>query len=160
MRETPKSFTLERLGAPPEGNPLLADEGARHYWRLSNGRGWSLTLGQNIGDAEPEILAASTGVLFIGLYHGLTASVSADDGRVIDRGTLDPGNMVFWSEHGGLVVAEGELELGVFESGGRFLWKAAMGDVIEEIEFEGAAIRATDSSGHTARFDVRTGKPL
>lgn len=153
-------FTLERVASPPAGVPVLADDAARHYWLLSNGRGWSLALGQNIGDAEPEILAAASGVLFVGLYHGLTASVKAGDGAVVGRGTLSPGNMVFWSEHDGLVVAEGEMELGVFEADGRFLWKAAMGDVIEEIALEDAAFRVKDAAGREARFEARTGKLL
>lgn len=160
MSEPSKPFNLDRVGAMPPGYPLLADDAARHFWVLSNGRGWSLGLGQNIGDAEPEILAAASGVLFVGLYHGLTASVSPSDGRVIDLGTLSPGNMVFWSEHDGLVVAEGELELGVFEAGGRFLWKAAMSDVIEDITLEGTAFRVKDAAGREARFDARTGKVL
>jgi len=160
MTEPLKPFTLDRVAAPPPGIPVLADDAARHYWVLSNGRGWSLALGQNIGDAEPEILAAVSGVLFVGLYHGLTASVKAEDGAVAGRGTLSPGNMVFWSEHDGLVVAEGELEIGVFEAGGRFLWKAAMSDVIEEIALEGSAFRVKDAAGREARFEARTGKLL
>lgn len=160
MTEPAKPFTLERVAAPPAGIPVLADDAPRHYWVLSNGRGWSLALGQNIGGAEPEIFAAASGVLFVGLYHGFTASVKVGDGAIIGRGTLSPGNMVFWSEHDGLVVAEGEQELGVFEAGGRFLWKAAMGDVIEEIALEGAAFRVTDAAGRTSRFEARTGKLL
>ncbi len=147
MNEPAKPFALDRLTAPPAGTALLADDAPRHYWLLSNGRGWSLALGQNNDDIEPKVHAAASGVLFVGLSHGFTASVNAGDGRIVDLGTLSPGNMIFWSEHGGLIVAEGETELGVFEAGGRFLWKAAMSDIIEEIEFEGGAFRVKDAAG-------------
>lgn len=158
MSEAPKPFRLEPVPAPPAGTPLLADDAPNHFWLLSNGRGWSLALGQNMGGAPPEVHAAPSGILFVGLYHGRAASVRADDGRIVDQVALSPGNMVFWAEHGGLIVAEGELEVGVFEPGGRFLWRAGLGDVIESVECAGGVLTLTDAAGRSASFDARTGK--
>lgn len=155
---SPKPFRLEPLPAAPAGTPLLADDAPNHYWLLSNGRGWTLALGQNIGDVPPEVYAAPSGVLFVGLYHGSAASVRAEDGRIVEQIKLSPGNMVFWGDYGGVIVAEGELEVGVFEPGGRFLWKAGLGDVIEKIEFDAGALTLTDSAGRSRSFDARTGK--
>lgn len=160
MSQAPKPFRLEPVPAAPAGTPLLADDAPNHYWRLSNGGSWSLALGQNMGGAPPEIHVAASGVLFVGLYHGRAAAVSPEDGRIVGQVKLAPGNMVFWSEHGGLIVAEGELEVGVFEPGGRFLWKAGLGDVIESVESAGGVLTLTDAAGRSASFDARTGKGL
>ncbi len=157
MSDQPRPFHLEPAAAP-EGTPLLSDDAPNHYWVLSNGRGWSLVLGQNIGKVPPEIRASPSGTLFVGLYHGTVASVNPEDGRVIAQAKLAPGNLVFWSEHGDLMVAEGELEVGVFDAGGRFLWKAGTGGVIELVESSGDTLTLTDSEERSSSFDARTGK--
>jgi hypothetical protein len=154
------SFRLERLESPPAGVPLLTDDEPRAYWLLSNGGSWKVALGQKIGGVSPEVYAAKPGVLFVGLYHGCAAAVRSGDGSVVDRVKLIPGNMVYWVSRGDFVVAVGEVEIGVFEPGGKFLWRAALGDVIDELEFADGAFKLTDVSGETARFEARTGRIL
>ena len=155
-----KLFRLEPVETLPAGVPLLADDDPHVYWLLSNGRGWELALGQNIRKVSPEVFAAKSGILFVGLYHGSAASIRPEDGGIIDRVSLIPGNMVYWEDRGGLIVAVGETEIGVFEPGGKYLWRAAMGDVIDEIEFKDGAFEITDVSGDKTRREARTGRAL
>jgi hypothetical protein len=160
VAESSDPFQLEPSESLPAGVPLISDDDPRRYWVLSNGRGWKLALGQNVRKAFPEVHAAKTGILFVGLYHGTAASVRPADGAVVDRVKLTPGNAVYWGEYGGLVVAEGELEIGVFEPGGKFLWRAGLGDVIETIELKDGVFELADASGRTGRYEARTGRAL
>jgi hypothetical protein len=155
-----QTFHLEPVDSPPSGIPLVSDDDPHGYWLLSNGGSWKLALGQNIRETDPQIFAAETGVLFIGLYHGCAASIRPADGGVIDRVDLVSGNMVFWGEHGDYVVAEGEFEIAVFETGGKFLWRAALGDVLDKIELKDGAFELMDASGHTGRYEARSGRAL
>lgn len=160
MTEISKPFRLDPIAVVPDGTPLVTDDDPNRYWLLSNGRAWTLALGQNIRNILPEVYAAPSGILFVGLYHGCTASVCADDGRIIDQAKLCKGNMVFWNDHGDLIIAAGELEVGVFEPGGRFLWKAGLVDVIEQIEYGNGVLKLTDSMGHSNSFEARTGRAV
>lgn len=158
VTEIEKPFDLTPTAVVPTGTPLVTDDDPNRYWLLSNGRAWTLALGQNIRNVLPEVYAAPSGILFVGLYHGCTASVCADDGRIIDQAKLRMGNMVFWYDHGDFIIAGGELEVGVFEPSGQFLWKAGVGDVIEEIEYGNGVLKLTDSMGYTLSFEARTGR--
>ncbi|MFI5348169.1 MAG: DUF295 domain-containing protein [Elusimicrobiota bacterium] len=158
MAETARPFQLEPAESLPEANPSIADDDAKHYWLLSNGRSWKLSLGQNIGKVPPEIFAARSGVLFVGLYHGSAASISPEDGRIIDRAKLIRGNMVYWGDYDDLIVAVGEVEIGVFDLDGKLLWRAALGDVIDEIKLDQGVFQLTDVSGETGRYEARTGR--
>lgn len=160
MTPTPRPPLLEPIPAPEPGVPILSDESPRHYWRLSNGRSWRLVLGQNAGGAPPEIFVSSAGIIFAGLYHGLAASIRPGDGSVAARAALAPGNLVRWSEDDGLVVAEGELELAVFDPGGALLWRAAPGDVIESFSLADGVLEIVDASGRRLRREARTGRSL
>ena len=160
MTEISKPFRLDPIAVVPVGTPLVTDDAPNRYWLLSNGRAWTLALGQNIRKVPPEIYAAPSGILFVGLYHGCVASVCAEDGRIIDQVKLRDGNMVFWNDYGDLILASGELEVGVFEPGGRFLWKAGLADVIEEIELDNGVIKLTDSMGYSGSFEARTGRAV
>lgn len=160
MTETSAPFLLESAQTLPAGVPLLADDEPRAYWLLSNGRSWKLALGQNIGKVSPEVFAAKSGILFVGLYHGSAASINPDDGGILDRVKLIRGNMVYWRDYGDIIVAVGETEIGVFEPGGKFLWRAALGDVIDEIELKDGAFELTDVSGEIRRYEPRTGRIL
>lgn len=160
MTDPPKPFVLEALHRMPEGTPVLADADPQKHWLLSNGRSWALALGQNITDVDPAVHAAKTGVLFVGLYHGTTASVLPEDGTIAARVQLG-GNMVFWFDHGDLILAEGELEVAIFEAGGRFLWKDGLADILETADVTGdGVLELKDASGRVGRFDLRTGRPL
>jgi hypothetical protein len=158
MAEPSRPFVLESTETLPAELPLLADDDAKHYWLLSNGRSWKLGLGQNIGKVPPEVFAAKSGIVFVGLYHGTAASMSPEDGRIIDRVKLIRGNMVYWGDYGDFIVAVGEVEIGVFEPGGKLLWRAALGDVIDEIKLENGMFHLTDVSGETGRYEARTGR--
>jgi hypothetical protein len=160
VAESSRAYRLEPVESPPAGIPLVSDDDPHGYWLLSNGRSWKVVLGQNIRKSEPEIYVSETGVIFVGLYHGCAASIRPADGVVVDRVNLILGNKVFWGEHGGLIVAEGEFEIAVFESGGKFLWRAALGDVLEKIELKDGAFELKDASGQTGRYEARTGRAL
>jgi hypothetical protein len=160
VAERARPYLLEATESVPAGIPLLADDEPRHYWLLSNGRNWKLALGQNMGKLPPEIFAAKSGALFAGLYHGTAASISPEDGRVIESVKLIRGNLVYWSDYGDLIVAVGEIEIGVFEPGGKFLWRAALGDVIDEIGLKDGIFEITDVSGQAGRYDARTGRVI
>jgi hypothetical protein len=160
VAEPSRAYHLESVESPPPGIPLLSDGDPHRYWLLSNGRSWKVVLGQNIRKADPQVFVADTGVLFVGLYHGCAASMRPADGGVIDRVDLNSGNMVFWWKHGDYVVAEGELEIAVFEPRGKFLWRAALGDVLDKIELKDGAFELKDASGQTGRYEARTGRAL
>jgi hypothetical protein len=155
-----RPFQLESTEAVPAGTPLLTDENPHGYWLLSNGRSWRLALGQNMRKIPPEIFAAASGVLFVGLYHGTAAAIRPEDGAVIDQVKLIPGNMVYWGDYGDLVAAVGETEIAVFETGGKLLWRAALSDVLDEIGLKDGVFELTDVSGVSARYDARTGLAL
>lgn len=160
MNELPESFLLEDTVDVPPGVPLLADDEPHRYWLLSNGRAWKLALGQNIRNVLPNIFVAKSGIIFVGLYHGSSASIQPSDGSIIDRVKLLDGNMVFWSDCGGLIIAEGELEVGVFSLEGKFLWSASAGDVIVNVGHENDSVELTDFSGNVSRHEARTGRLL
>jgi len=154
-------FLLEPLDAVPADTPLLADDDPRHFWLLSNGGSWKLALGQNIGSAAPEIRAVYPGTIFVGLYHGTVAAIRPDDGGIISTVKLIPGNLIFWGDYSEFVTAEGELEVGVFNSKGQFLWKASLGDVIETVELkQNGVFEMWDSSGNLGRYEALTGTSL
>ncbi|MBI4422204.1 MAG: hypothetical protein HY554_00660 [Elusimicrobia bacterium] len=160
MTDASKGFLLQAVPRVPEGAPVLADEDPKKHWLLSNGRSWQLALGQNVTDVDPAVHVAKTGVLFVGLYHGTAASVLPGDGCIAGRAMLR-GDMVFWFDHGDLILAEGELEVAVFEAGGRFLWKGGLADVLETAEVDAEGIlELKDASGRTGRFEFRTGRPV
>jgi len=154
-----ESFRLEELSELPPDLPGIADEQPQAFWALSNGKGWRLGLGQNSDEAEPAILASPSGVLFVGLYHGTTASVHPDDGRILDRVKL-MGKVVFWTDYGELVLATGELEAAVFDSSGRLLCKAGLADVLDSAEISDGILRLHDMSGRSGSFDARSGRPV
>lgn len=160
MTPTNRPFQLEPAEALPAGAPLVADEDHHAYWLLSNGRGWTLALGQKMREVPPEILAADSGALFVGLYHGNAASIRPEDGAIIAQVALIRGNMVYWKDYGELIVAVGETEIAAFERGGKFLWRAAVGDVIDEIEFSDGTLKLTDVSGESSRHEAGTGRAL
>lgn len=160
MTEISKPFRLDPIAVVPTGTPLVTDADPNRYWVLSNGRAWTLALGENIRNVLPKVYAAPSGILFVGLYHGSTAAVRADDGRIVDQVKLRDGNMVFWNDYGDLIIAEGELEVGVFEPSGRFLWKAGLADIIEEVEYGNGVLKLTDSMGHSSSFEARTGRAV
>lgn len=155
-----RPFQLERLETLPAGLPLFNDDDPHAYWLLSNARGWKVVLGQNMGKVAPEVYAAEPGALFVGLYHGNAASLRPENGAIIDRVALVRGNMVYWKDYGELIVAVGETEIAVFERGGKFLWRAALGDVIDTIERKDDVFELTDVSAQTARYEARTGHPI
>lgn len=148
---------VEPVDSPPREAAVLSDETPNRYWILSNGRSWSLALGQNIGDFPPEIFTAKSGTIFIGLYHGTAASVDPENGKIISQIKLFGGNIVFWIQYGDYIVADGELEMGVFQEDGRFLWKGGPGDVIETIELKGEIFEVADFSGNIGRYKALTG---
>lgn len=154
-REEPR---LEPVAAVPGGITSLSDELPRAHWILSNGRGWRVALSQNNKEVPPEILVASTGVIFVGLYHGTVAALSPDDGQFIARVALPSGNAVFWREFSRFVVASGEMAVGVFRPSGEFLWQGATPDVIESIELKGEVLRLVDAAGYVSEFEIATGK--
>ena len=160
MAESSADFLLESAATPPLGIPLFPDADPHAYWLLSNGRSWKLALGQNIRKVAPEVYAAKTGILFVGLYHGSAASIRPEDGGIIDQIKLIPGNMVYWGDYDEFVVAVGEIEIGVFEPGGKFLWRAALGDVIDHIDLKDDVLELTDVSGETGRYEARSGRAL
>ena len=160
MNEPPESFLLEDATDVPPGVPLFTDDEPHRYWLLSNGRSWKLVLGQNIRNVPPNIFVAKSGIIFVGLDHGSSASIRPSDGSIIDRVKLFDGNMVFWNDCGGLIIAGGELEVGVFSLEGKFLWRASLGDVIVNIEHENDVVELTDFSGNVSRYEARTGRLL
>ncbi len=69
--------------------------------------------------------------------------------------------MVYWGDYDEMIVAVGETEIGVFEPGGKFLWRAALGDVIDHIDLKDGVLQLTDVSGETGRYEAPTGqRPL
>ena len=63
MTEISKPFRLDPIAVVPDGTPLVTDDDPNRYWLLSNGRAWTLALGQNIRNILPEVYAAPSGIL-------------------------------------------------------------------------------------------------
>lgn len=148
---------LESAHRAPSGMTTISDKEPRAHWLLSNGLGWQIAVSQNNADFPPQVLATPA-VIFVGLYHGTVAAVSAVDGRVIARTVLAHGNGVFWTEFPGFIVAEGEMSVGIFRPTGEFLWQTPLADVIAYIEIAEDSLRISDASGRIARHDLETGK--